>query len=144
MSPGAHKWRQNRPLRMMRRPVRLLVCRRSGPPLTSSGIDGSFPDQWRVVAPDQRRSLKRSRVEDALLRPESASGGQLTMVLLGWALLGIALGAAGTEILRSSKPKLVEKVEDAARRFVDSFLPSESADKQDEDEAKNARDDDAS
>ncbi len=66
------------------------------------------------------------------------------MVLLGWALLGVALGAAGTEILRSSKPDLVEKVEDAARRFVDSILPSESADKQDEDEAKNARDDDAS
>ena len=66
------------------------------------------------------------------------------MVLVGWALLGIALGAAGTELLRANKPKLVEKVEDAARRFVDSFLPSESADKQDEDEAKNACDDDAS
>ena len=66
------------------------------------------------------------------------------MVLLGWALLGIALGAAGAEILRAGKPKLVEKVEDAARRFVDSFLPSESADKKGQDEAKNACDDDAS
>jgi hypothetical protein len=66
------------------------------------------------------------------------------MILVGWALLGMALGAAGTEILRAGKPKLVEKVEDAAKRFVDSFVPSEAADENEEDEAQNAREDDAS
>ncbi len=65
------------------------------------------------------------------------------MVLLGWALLGIALGAAGTEILRSSKPELVEKVEDAAKRFVDSLCSSGSADEKADDEEENAGDDDA-
>lgn len=65
------------------------------------------------------------------------------MVFVGWALLGVALGAAGTEILRASKPKLVEKVEDAARRFVDSLCSSKPADERADDEAKNACDDDA-
>lgn len=56
------------------------------------------------------------------------------MALVGWAVLGIVLGAAGTEILRASKPKLVEKVEDVARRFVDSLCSSKSADQNAEDE----------
>ncbi len=66
------------------------------------------------------------------------------MILVGWALLGVALGAAGTEILRAGKPKLVEKVEDAARRFVDSFIPTEADDEKEEDEAQDACEDDAS
>lgn len=66
------------------------------------------------------------------------------MLLVGWALLGVALGAAGTEILRASRPELVEKVEDAARRFVDSLCPSKSADQKTDDEAEDACDDDVS
>lgn len=46
------------------------------------------------------------------------------MVLIGWTLLGIALGAVGTELLRASKPQLVKKVEDSARRFADSLCSS--------------------
>ena len=45
---------------------------------------------------------------------------------IGLALLGIALGAAGTEILRAKKPELVKKVEDSAKRFVDKLCPSKS------------------
>lgn len=47
--------------------------------------------------------------------------------MLGWAFLGIVLGAAGTELLRKKKPQLLEKVEDAAKRFVDSLWSSKSA-----------------
>jgi len=50
------------------------------------------------------------------------------MELVGLALLGVVLGAAGTEFLRAKKPELVEKVENAARRFVDSFCSSKSDD----------------
>lgn len=54
------------------------------------------------------------------------------MVIVGWAILGVALGAVGSEILRSRKPNLVKKVEDAAERLVDSMCsskcPSEPAD----------------
>ena len=50
------------------------------------------------------------------------------MTFLGWAMLGIILGAAGTEVLRARKPELVEKVEDAAKRLVDSVWPSKPAD----------------
>jgi hypothetical protein len=51
------------------------------------------------------------------------------MILIGWALLGAVLGAVGAEVLRASKPELVEKVEDAARRLVGSFCSSKSAEK---------------
>ena len=51
------------------------------------------------------------------------------MMLIGWALLGAVLGAAGTEVLRASKPELVEKVEDAARRLVGSLCSSKSEEK---------------
>lgn len=47
---------------------------------------------------------------------------------IGLALLGIALGAAGTEFLRAKRPDIIEKVEDSAKRFVDSVCPSESDD----------------
>jgi len=50
------------------------------------------------------------------------------MGVFGWALLGILLGAAGTELLRASKPELVDKVEDAARRLVSSFSSSKPTD----------------
>ncbi len=50
------------------------------------------------------------------------------MGFIGLAFLGVVLGAAGTELVRASKPELVEKVEDAARRFVDSLCSSKSDD----------------
>jgi hypothetical protein len=50
------------------------------------------------------------------------------MGLIGIAFLGAALGAVGTEFLRASKPELIKKVEDAAKRFVDSVCSSESDD----------------
>ena len=51
------------------------------------------------------------------------------MTLIGLALLGAVLGAVGTEVLRASKPELVEKVEDAARRLVGSLCSSKSEEK---------------
>ena len=51
------------------------------------------------------------------------------MFLIGWAIVGLILGAAGSEILRAKKPRLVDKVEGAAKRFVDS-LSSEGTDDQ--------------
>ncbi len=51
------------------------------------------------------------------------------MILIGWALLGAVLGAVGAEVLRASKPELVEKVEDAARRLVGSLYSSKSEEK---------------
>ncbi len=50
------------------------------------------------------------------------------MELIGLAFLGVVLGAAGTEFLRVKRPDIIEKVEEAARRFVDSVCPSESDD----------------
>ena len=48
---------------------------------------------------------------------------------IGLALLGVALGAAGTEFLRAKRPDIIEKIEDAAKRFVDSVCPLEPKDK---------------
>jgi hypothetical protein len=50
------------------------------------------------------------------------------MGVIGLALLGVVLGAAGTEILRAKKPEAIEKIEDKARRFVDSVYPSKPDD----------------
>ncbi len=50
------------------------------------------------------------------------------MGLIGLAFLGVVLGAAGTEFLRLKRPDIIEKIEDAAKRFVDSVCPSESDD----------------
>ena len=55
-------------------------------------------------------------------------GDKPKMGLFGLALLGVALGAAGTEFLHVKRPDIIEKVEDAARRFVDSVCPSKSDD----------------
>ena len=48
------------------------------------------------------------------------------MGLLGLAVLGIFVGAAGSELLRKHKPELVKRIEDSAAAFVDSFLGKES------------------
>ncbi len=50
------------------------------------------------------------------------------MELFGLAFLGVVLGAAGTEFLHIKRPEIIEKVEDAARRFVDLVCPSKSDD----------------
>lgn len=50
------------------------------------------------------------------------------MGLVGLMLLGIVLGAAGTEVLRAKRPELIEKIEDTAKRFVDSVWSSKSDD----------------
>ena len=42
----------------------------------------------------------------------------LEMAVIGLAILGVLLGAAGMQFLRSSKPELVEKAEDSLKRFV--------------------------
>ena len=47
---------------------------------------------------------------------------------IGLALLGVALGAAGAEFLRAKRPDVIEKIENAAKHFVDSICPSESDD----------------
>jgi len=50
------------------------------------------------------------------------------MGVIGLALLGVVLGAAGSEFLRAKRPEVIEKIEDAAKRFVDSVCPSKSDD----------------
>ncbi len=52
------------------------------------------------------------------------------MVAIGLAVLGVVLGAAGTEFLRTKRPDIIEKIEDAAKRFVDSVCPPESDDEE--------------
>jgi len=42
---------------------------------------------------------------------------------IGLALLGIAIGAAGVEVLRAKNPGLIDKVEGAARGFVEKMSP---------------------
>lgn len=51
------------------------------------------------------------------------------------ALLGVVFGAAGTEFLRVKRPDIIEKVEDAARRFVDS-VPILSGSKSDDEKTR--------
>ena len=52
------------------------------------------------------------------------------MGLIGLTFIGIVLGAAGAEFLRSRKPELVKKVEEAAKRFAASWDKSDSAEKE--------------
>ncbi len=51
------------------------------------------------------------------------------MAVIGLAILGILLGAAGMQFLRSSKPELVAKVEDGIKRFWNSMPFTKSDDK---------------
>jgi hypothetical protein len=50
------------------------------------------------------------------------------MGMLGLAFLGVVVGAVGTEFLRLKRPDIVEKIEDAAKHFVDSLCTSKSDD----------------
>ena len=63
------------------------------------------------------------------------------MALIGWAVLGIVIGAAGSEVLRTRKRELVEKVEELASRFVDSLCSSKSHDDESGKEANEAAED---
>ncbi len=49
------------------------------------------------------------------------------MSLFGLVFLGVLLGAAGSEILRATRPDLVKRVEDFAKGFVESFGASKSS-----------------
>ena len=46
------------------------------------------------------------------------------MGLVGLAVLGIILGAAGMEFLRASKPEVAAKVENGVKHFANSVRPS--------------------
>jgi len=50
------------------------------------------------------------------------------MAIVGLAILGILLGAAGMQFLRSSKPELVEKIENSIKRLWDSMPFTKSDD----------------
>lgn len=63
------------------------------------------------------------------------------MVLLGWAVVGIVIGAAGTELLRAGKRGLVEKVENAATRFVDALCHPNPSNDEEGEEADDAAED---
>ncbi len=52
------------------------------------------------------------------------------MGLIGLAILGVVFGAAGTEFLRAKRPDIIGKIEDAAKRFVDSMYPPNSDDEE--------------
>ena len=54
---------------------------------------------------------------------------ELKMTLFGLAVVGIILGAAGMQFLRSTNPEMVEKVEDSIKRFMDSMSLSKSKNK---------------
>jgi hypothetical protein len=52
------------------------------------------------------------------------------MGVIGLALLGVVLGAAGVEVLRAKKPEMIEKIEDKAKHFVDLVCPSKPDDEE--------------
>jgi len=48
------------------------------------------------------------------------------MSMLALGLIGVIIGAAGSEILRAARPEFIEKIEDSAKRFAEGFSLSES------------------
>ena len=55
------------------------------------------------------------------------------MTLVGLAVVGIILGAAGMQFLRSRKPEIVDKVEDSITSFISSMNSSKSNSKKGKD-----------
>jgi len=51
------------------------------------------------------------------------------MSMVGLALVGVLVGAAGAEFLRATKPDSVKRLEESARRFVDRLGISALSDK---------------
>ncbi len=56
------------------------------------------------------------------------------MGTIALALLGMAFGAAGTEFLRAKRPELIKKIEERAKRLVDSMSSSKQGDEADAEE----------
>jgi hypothetical protein len=56
------------------------------------------------------------------------------MSLFGLALLGVVLGAVGSEILRATRPDLVNRIEGSAKSFVGSSDAPESSEEEPEKE----------
>ena len=54
------------------------------------------------------------------------------MAVIGLVVLGVILGAAGTEILRTKNPELIKKIEDQAKRLVDSLDFAKSTDEKED------------
>ncbi len=54
------------------------------------------------------------------------------MVVIGLVILGIVVGAAGTEVLRAKNPELIGKIEDRAKRLVQSFGLAKSTDEKED------------
>ena len=50
------------------------------------------------------------------------------MGTIGLALLGIVFGAAGVEFLRARRPEIIKKIEERAKRLVDSLSSSKKTD----------------
>ncbi len=50
------------------------------------------------------------------------------MGMIGLALLGVIFGAAGTEFLRARRPEIIKKIEERAKRLVDSLSSSKKTD----------------
>ncbi len=50
------------------------------------------------------------------------------MGMIGLALLGVVFGAAGAEFLRAKKPEVIKKIEERAKRLVDSLSSSKKGD----------------
>lgn len=57
------------------------------------------------------------------------------MYMIGTTIVGILLGVSGSEILRRRCPDLVKRVEDSAKRVVDSFSLSGSPPQENEEDA---------
>jgi len=64
-------------------------------------------------------------------------------MLFAWAVLGVIMGMVGSEVLRAKKPKLIGKVEAAAKQLVDSMYSEGSGEKETNEKEKEG-DEDAS
>jgi hypothetical protein len=53
-------------------------------------------------------------------------------MLFAWAVLGVIMGMVGSEVLRAKKPKLISRVEGAAKKLVDSMYSEGSDEKEKE------------
>jgi len=52
------------------------------------------------------------------------------MPLIAFALIGVAVGAAGAELLHFQQPEMVKKIQASAKIFVNRFVSCKSADKE--------------
>lgn len=52
------------------------------------------------------------------------------MEVIFCAIVGIVIGAVGSEILRAKKPKFIDKIEGKAKQFVDSIYSEKTTKEQ--------------